>query len=384
MDNNKIKRLHNPNIDAIKIVAISMVVLVHIANVYERFPTSEAAYMIFSSFGYVGVTFFLMLSGYNIYQLLERKKQPYLQYVYGRFKKLSPHYYISLLASLTLTASAAYISPSGVMNIVSHIFYFHNLFYNFHGAINGVCWTLGVIFQFYLVAPLLKKAIDRYPPLVIISLSMLLTVLIKAILFLWVFPKNNADSFYYFIYGGQLYTSLDIFVIGMYISKTKNDTPKSNNLVNYLLTVLGCVVLCLYILFISGYGRPYPAGIYTSSKTSVLAFTGLEIIIAFIIIFFNKIKLSDGMVGLISFFGKSQYSLYIWHLLILRVVINDSPVFRYIADRNIYLGFIAAFVFICVVAAIIDVFVSNINTDKVIEAFKDFFKIKRSNKSGGE
>ena len=149
------KTKRNENIEIIKFFAISLVVLQHITTVCNINVKYNIIKAILTSGGFIGVTIFLLLSGFDIYQYLNNHKDSYNDFIIGRWKRLSKHYYLSLFITLFFSSMVVYLNRSYLFHIISHIFYFHNLFYSMHGSISGVCWTLGVIFQFYLIAPFL-------------------------------------------------------------------------------------------------------------------------------------------------------------------------------------------------------------------------------------
>lgn len=107
--------------------------------------------------GELGVTLFFLLSGYGIYYSLKITEQKngkikYLVFLKKRLKRILPQYYFNLIFLLLFTGAAVYLSVEHILDILTHFLLIHNLFPDYHGAINGVLWTMGVIFQFYLVA----------------------------------------------------------------------------------------------------------------------------------------------------------------------------------------------------------------------------------------
>lgn len=368
----RIKSHINYNVELAKLLSICLVVIYHISVAFGVGVKTGPGNVLLSCGGFLGVTAFLFFSGYNIYGLLGRQPD-YLAFIIGRWKKLSPHYYVSLIVSLLFTSSVAYLSLSGIINIFSHFFYFHNLFYSFNGAINGVAWTLGVIFQFYLLAPLLKKAVDRFPRLTFVC-SLTVTIALKYFLFMWLFPKNNAGPLYYFIYGGQIFTSIDIFVLGMVIAKFHNSDKKTNNALNYLMTLLGLLAIAVYLLFVMGYKRQNYAGINTNTYETVYYLSGLALLIGVTFIFFNRIRICDFIKKAVGLFNSNSYAFYIWHLLILNNIAVNAPLFKDLFAKNYILGFFAVFVFLYIGCMIINVVISPLDLGAIVDKIKNAIK----------
>lgn len=313
--------------------------------------------------GELGVSIFFVISGFSIYKNLSKNQnQNYLDFIKNRIKRIGPHYYISLFLVLILTNCAIYISADHMLNLVSHTFFFHNLFYSYHGAINGVLWTMGVIFQFYLIAPLLKKCVDKSPvPTFIVSTF--IAIMIKYILFYYIFPKNNLGNMYYFIYGRQLFTSLDAFVLGMIISKINVRENKFNKLYAMLCAISIVIVLLCGSGYFSFLGDSY---LYSSSFKGLFFFLILDCIIALLIYFVSSIKIpSNGLTNILLFLSKHEYSIYVWHLLILNSIINYSEAYAFFKGQSQVLTYIILIILLIILGIIIDVFISNIDFLKV-------------------
>ena len=369
---NETKNNRNINIDLVRGIAILVILIYHIYCVTKIGFKYEIINSIISMGGELGVTIFFILSGYGIYKLLN-KNMTYKEYLVGRLKKLLPHYYISLFLIIVLTPAAIYLSIDGIINIVSHGFLFHNLFYNTHGSISGVCWTMGVIFQFYLIAPFLKKILDKRPLCTIIG-SILISFIIKYILFIYIFPSNNADSMYYFIYGRQLFTSIESFIFGMLISKYEKCSIKKN----YLWILLTLIMLLLNIIFIlygSNYGLTNPIQIYSSNIKGVIYSIVFSALLFGLIYSFSQIKLNATFIDkYLLFIAKHEYSIYIWHLLIITNLYSNCKKIADIFALSPILGYILFSIIVIALCVLIDVIVSSINIDDVCKKIKHYSK----------
>lgn len=352
----------NLNIDWIRGIAILMVVIYHITVVGNIKFKSEIINTLISAGGDLGVTIFFILSGYSIYKVLANHKGTYLEYLKKRLAKLSPHYYISLAVALLLTPAAVYLSKDHIFNIVSHIFYFHNLFISFHGAISGVCWTLGVIFQFYIIAPLLNKILNKYPKITLTA-SIIITILCKGILYYIILPSNDSlNAIYYFIYGRQLITALDAFMIGMFISKYESKN-KCNNFIKYVELILLFAMIVLLLLYGYNYNGLSNVLIYSQSLKGVFFFSLLSILIGLFIYVFSSLKIKMNIVinQMVLSISKHEYAIYIWHLLILNSLLQYSSFFQELVNSHPVVSTSVFLIVLTLISCLIDIIISSIN-----------------------
>ena len=130
-----------------------------------------------------------------------------------RFKRIVPPYWFCLIVVLLIGDGSYYLKQEEIYNIVTHFLFIHNLFPGSFGAINGALWTMGVIFQFYLVAIIIYKAFGKIGETTVL-VSIVLTVLFKMITYRYINPYLGHGSDWAFWTGRQLTTALDNFVIG--------------------------------------------------------------------------------------------------------------------------------------------------------------------------
>ncbi len=151
-----------PQIDGLRFVAISSVVLLHVYAALERGAVPEPI-PLDGDLAKRGVELFFVISGFILgvpfasRYLLNGQKVGLKQYYWRRVTRLEPPYFISLF----VCAAAQYVTAHrGLRDMWPHLlasfFYLHNLIFGaFAGAVNGVAWSLEVEIQFYLLVPLL-------------------------------------------------------------------------------------------------------------------------------------------------------------------------------------------------------------------------------------
>ncbi|HEY9500244.1 MAG TPA: acyltransferase [Pyrinomonadaceae bacterium] len=165
------------SIDALRGAAALGVVLYHsvdrspaaIPAGWTRYP--EMALQFVSSFGYIGVFLFFVISGFCIHLQWARAKasdeQPVISF--GSFwkrrvRRLYPPYIIALAIYLGLTAATSGIDVTHffVYDLGMHLLMLHNLDPKTCYSINGVFWTLAIEEQLYLAYFLLLFLRTRF------------------------------------------------------------------------------------------------------------------------------------------------------------------------------------------------------------------------------
>ena len=153
------------SIDALRGVAALGVVLYHAVlqtaglvpgNLF-RWPVESIKFL--SSFGYIGVFLFFVISGFCIHLQWARnrsrgnsKSPSFLAFWKRRVRRLYPPYIVALALFLLMTAYTVGIDVTHffVYDVVLHLLMLHNLDPNTCYSINGVFWTLAIEEQLYL------------------------------------------------------------------------------------------------------------------------------------------------------------------------------------------------------------------------------------------
>ena len=126
-------------------------------NNFLRYPMELL--QIVSSFGYIGVFLFFVISGFCIHLQWARAQasglKPEIQFGAfwkRRFRRLYPPYIIALVLYLLLTAWSVGIDVSHffIYDVAMHLLMLHNLDPQTCYSINGVFWTLAIEEQLYL------------------------------------------------------------------------------------------------------------------------------------------------------------------------------------------------------------------------------------------
>jgi len=180
------------SIDALRGIAALGVVLYHavmqtanaVPNNFFQWPVKGIQFL--SSFGYIGVFLFFVISGFCIHLQWAKAKAngtPH-QIKFGSFwkrrlRRLYPPYIFALALFFLMAAQSVGIDVTHffIYDVVMHLLMLHNLDPQTCYSINGVFWTLAIEEQLYLAYFLLLFLRTRWgwgPTLVICALARLL------------------------------------------------------------------------------------------------------------------------------------------------------------------------------------------------------------------
>jgi peptidoglycan/LPS O-acetylase OafA/YrhL len=165
------------SIDALRGIAALGVVFYHavdqtgkvVPSGVLKYPVRGFQYL--SSFGYIGVFLFFVISGFCIHLQWAKAKandeQPKIrfgQFWKRRLRRLYPPYVIALALFFLITAASVGLNITHffVYDVVMHLLMLHNLDPKTCYSINGVFWTLAIEEQLYLAYFLLLFLRKRF------------------------------------------------------------------------------------------------------------------------------------------------------------------------------------------------------------------------------
>lgn len=252
------------------------------------------------------------------------------EYAKKRLKRIAPQYYLSLLVCLSLLPSAAYLSKMGLKNIVTHVLFIHNWFPECHGMINGALWTMGVIVQFYVVAPILYKLCKKNGYLFLL-ITIAITIAVKWYVYAVYLPVHYPEGNMNFIMGRQLVTALDNFTIGMFVAAIISDNIEMKKSFQYCLGVF----FVLLVALICKLGQCY--GIHTNNWSGYIWHSLLACAIGGIVFSISFIQVSSNnyITRVLLWISKYEYGIYIWHMLVVsNLIANSAWIQQIIGGRN--------------------------------------------------
>jgi peptidoglycan/LPS O-acetylase OafA/YrhL len=171
-------------LDGLRGIAILLVMSFHYINnqlLNSLHPLGKALCKI-TSFGWVGVDLFFVLSGFLIGSILIRtkgSKKFFSTFYIRRLVRIVPNYYL-LLILFVFVQSLPYFSENYMLTgnqtipIVSYFVMLHNLYManmdNMGNGILSISWSIGIEEQFYLIFPLIVYLIkDSWLPVILVA-----------------------------------------------------------------------------------------------------------------------------------------------------------------------------------------------------------------------
>ncbi len=160
---NELMRVRNTNLDALRCVAIVMVLGRHAGQQIALDHASNAATRYLAMIGWAGVDLFFVISGYLISGLLFSDYQKRGSIVLSRFYirrglKIWPSLYALIAAGLLIALMPGHHLSTGEM--WSELFFMQDYF----RSMWGLTWSVAVEEHFYLVLPLLLTFLIRRDP----------------------------------------------------------------------------------------------------------------------------------------------------------------------------------------------------------------------------
>lgn len=165
---------HLAPLDGLRGVAIGLVLWFHVwqiswlradVHVFETTLNFNAI----PEVGFVGVDLFFFISGFCLFYpyaraLCDGRPRPTLAtFAYRRALKILPSYYLSLVLVIALGRTHFASLSDGIVQVLSHVAFVHNLDAATFGGINGVLWSLAIEVQFYVVFPVVAWCAMRRP-----------------------------------------------------------------------------------------------------------------------------------------------------------------------------------------------------------------------------
>jgi peptidoglycan/LPS O-acetylase OafA/YrhL len=204
-------------IDGLRFIAIATVICVHIVGIwtlnvgrgYESMSGLDQLLYDMTMLGGYGVELFFMISGFVLampfcnHAFRGGKPVKFGKYLWRRVTRLEPPYVVSMLfffIMMPLWGKGGYAEL--LPNLVASLAYLHNIVYNAGSVLNNNAWSLEVEIQFYLLVPLLLKALFWTP--FTRRAGLVVGVVFFALHSLWLpedFPVSVLHFFQYFAMG---------------------------------------------------------------------------------------------------------------------------------------------------------------------------------------
>jgi peptidoglycan/LPS O-acetylase OafA/YrhL len=288
---------HIPQLDGLRGIAILMVVVGHFVNVWAPLPviwrTAELATL--------GVVLFFVLSGYLITNLILEEKQAsgtvgLRRFYFRRFLRLGPALAL-FLAVVAFLSLHGYIEKIGPKEFLFCIFYLRN-FYGVSVAV-GHLWSLSLEEQFYVIWPPLVKFFGSKLLPVSVGVVIVMSACRGVAMHLHLFDYDPG------IYYARPYFRMDSILIGCCLAIFLR---RPGTIPAFLTRTPAWMIWVLLLLWTTGVPNVWPS-IYITVQMLVSAWLLLKVI--------TGLKFTVLTSGVLQFFGKISYSLYLWQQMIL-------------------------------------------------------------------
>jgi peptidoglycan/LPS O-acetylase OafA/YrhL len=317
------KPLKLPNLDKLRGFAALSVLVYHVIE-----HTSWAAYprlgvLVWGRIGWMGVDLFFVISGlvitYNAWGLYRTRTEGWgREYWNRRFRRIIPLYILTGLVFLVLLDPNLILRSRAVFipQITAHLAFIHNFFFDTHGSINGVNWTIAVEMQFYLLVFLLLPFLMKARAVVVAAVFLVIAWAWRAAVFYLVGDAGVPAKFHY---STQLPGSLDLFAMGILLCKLFAE-PRYARVLEYLrrnflmlaiITVMACALM-LQIFWDGGSYWENPAKMIFF-KTAIGASACLVVLSAALCPWTAPRVIAAPF----DFLGQISYGIYLWHLIVI-------------------------------------------------------------------
>lgn len=264
--------------------------------------------------GYLGVSFFFILSGfvlsYSYQSKFLNRNISKKKFYFARFARIYPLYFLTLILAIPI-----FYSKVDTVNFLVNIFLLQSFFpfQNYFFSINPPSWSISDEMFFYLIFPFLIVLFRRYGFLK----KMFLVILIILVFCVSIIPQELHKSFFYI---NPFVRSFD-FILGILLYELY-ESKKLNHFFNSVqkATVIEFFSIFLFVIFFSLHNyisRTFRFSIYYWLPMSFFIFTFAQ----------NKGILSRFLSkNILVFLGEISYGFYMFHYLVISVgiIIRNS------------------------------------------------------------
>lgn len=198
-------------------------------NAFKDYP-ADSFNIFFSYLGHFGVQLFIFISGYGLAISMIKNHKKYFQFIKDRLIKLYPLIIIAFIFHF-MFAIVAYYHVLEWKEFRSFIYKFllvHTLIPNEGMSLNGPLWFIGLIFQLYLLFPLIFKLIYKYGFKAFAIICFISYAIIYPCIYTGILPDG-------ILIMQNFPGHLPEFALGIYIATSKN---KCYNWIAFILAII--------------------------------------------------------------------------------------------------------------------------------------------------
>ncbi|MCF6130799.1 acyltransferase family protein [Flavobacterium wongokense] len=304
-------------LDLMRAMAITMVLCSHILWIYN--PNDGIIRQLFALFGFLGVEFFFLLSGFLIGRILykifikeEFTIKSALGFLKRRWFRTLPNYFLVLIINIIITISLGYSIPK-----LGLYFVFLQNGFSKMPTFFPESWSLSVEEWAYIVLPfsLLLLSIffkpknkNRY--FLIITLLLITLFILFKIIYHSKTPTTNLDEWNVSLKSVMIYR-LDAIFMGVLCAWLSINYQKKWTEYKFTAVFIG-VLIMLFMYFGMGFLRILPENYPFVWNVIYLPLASFSI--AFFVPFFSQLETSVGIIKKpVEFISRISYSIYLLH-----------------------------------------------------------------------
>jgi len=328
-------RLYFPYIDAARAVAVTAVLLGHLAaNLNWKSFLPPGIHNILS-IGWMGVDLFFVISGFVISLSLIRVienfginhyKKPYFK---NRLARIVPLYFLTSWCFIVLVQPELFNQPAGQLwaNLLSHVFFVHHFSTATSGALNGPTWSIAIEMQFYIFIAIVIKWLPLRRPMLVCFWAILITLAWR--FGAWLTFDPGLGVWDKIIRVDQLPGRLDAFGLGYAIALIawNREHPLhrylqpggKNTLIWFALAMIISVITWKVAWTHADYWEI--AGMVIFFRT--LLVTAFAAWVCFFIALWKSRRLTRILFPVL-YLGRISYGVYLWHMLVILSILKTG------------------------------------------------------------
>ena len=328
------RKFYFPYIDLARAAAVTLVLVYHLIVKLDwaSFPSSWGLGVF--AVGWMGVDLFFVISGFVISLSLCRNMEDfgrggYMQpYFKNRLARIVPLYFLTSWCFLALVEPQWFGHAAGQLgaNVLSHVFFVHNLSPAYAGALNGPAWTIGIEMQFYVFMALVFRWLPVHRPFAV-CLAFTAVALVWRALAWHTFDPALDISVLFFRTHQQFPGVLDAFGMGCALALVVRDRGHwlhkhlqagGKNSAAWLAAALILSVASWQALLAHpDYWHSWGMVIFSKSLLALTFACWIGFLVAL-----PGHRLLARAASPLAYIGKISYGIYLWHMLVILSVLK--------------------------------------------------------------
>lgn len=279
--------------------------------------------------GYIGVTFFFVLSGfilsYTYHERISGKEIALKTFLVKRIARIYPMHLLTfcVMIPLIIRETPDYSLIDFMKHTVVNAFLFQSFIplESYYFSFNGPSWSLSVEMFFYVLFPLMVVGLHRLP------IKRAGSMLAVAMLIIPVLMIMVGETFQHFLFDINPLARLVDFAIGMFIFRVFEEVRLKNIDLNYSFFEWASILVMIFFFVLHKY-------VPQVFRYSAYYWIPISLII-FIFAFQKGIVSSIFSHRALVWLGELSFGFYMWHMVVMRYLIAVN--FKFFNFNNSFL-----------------------------------------------